>query len=102
MPMKIDKMMRDMVARMPKALSEASDVTDERVALCLASALAHRTLRLAKSASNQSNTNKHIEEFTLLFTLVQRLSPATFAEMYVQTCYLIGQSQPDQQAYFEH
>ena len=45
--------------------------------------------------------SEHIEIFTLLFTLVQRLTPATFAEMYVQTCDLLGQSQLGQKADFK-
>ena len=49
MPIDMDKMMREMMARMPKELSEVSDVTDEAVALAVASALAHRTQGLIKS-----------------------------------------------------
>ena len=93
MPIDMDKMMREMMARMPKELSEVSDVTDEAVALAVASALAHRTLVLIKSTSKEGGISEHIRTFTLLFTLVQRLSPATFAEMYVQICALLGKSQ---------
>jgi hypothetical protein len=101
MPMDMDKMMRDMMARMPKELSEASDVTDEGVALVVASMLANRTLGLIKSPSNEGGMSENIETFTLVFTLVQRLTPAPFAEMYVQTCNLLGQSQLGRKADFK-
>ena len=74
MPIDMDKMMREMMARMPKELSEVSDVTDEAVALAVASALAHRTLGLIKSTSKEGGISEHIRTFTLLFTLVQRLN----------------------------
>ena len=65
--------------------------------MLLAAVLADLTLQLVK----EGGMKKHIEEFTLLFMLVQRLAPATFAEMYVQTCDLMGKNQRGRKAYFE-
>ena len=51
--------------------------------------VAFRTLELFKSTSNEGGMSEHIEVFTHLFTLVQQLNPATFAEFYVQSCHLL-------------